>query len=89
MAYQLEFTDKALKDISYFKKTGNKSILKKIFQLLEQIVDTPFEGLGKPEPLKHEYSGYWSRRINSEHRIIYKIENEKIIIIFSSKRHYE
>ncbi len=89
MAYQLEFTEKSLKDIESFKKAGDKSLLKKIFLLLDEIASTPFEGLGKPEPLKHNYSGYWSRRINREHRIIYKVETEKIIIIFSSKGHYD
>lgn len=89
MSYQLEFTAKAIEDIEYFKKTGNKKLLKKIFDLLDQIAQTPFEGIGKPEPLKHQFSGFWSRRIDREHRIIYKVENEKIIIIFSTKGHYD
>ncbi len=89
MSYQLEFTEKALEDIEFFKKTGNIKLLKKIYLLLDQITQTPFEGIGKPEPLKHHLSGFWSRRIDREHRIIYKVENEKIIIIFSTKGHYE
>ncbi len=89
MIYELEFTEKAMADIAFFKRTRNKALLKKIFILLDQILLTPYEGIGKPEPLKHEYLGYWSRRINREHRIIYKIHNNKVIIIFSSKGHYD
>ena len=50
--------------MTFGKKSGNKSILKKITALVEAIEDNPFEGIGKPEQLKHEFSGYWSRRIN-------------------------
>lgn len=61
--------------------TGNeqiKKILKRINLLIKDIQRHPFEGLGKPEPLKHGLSGYWSRRINDEHRIVYKIEDDAI-----------
>jgi len=65
----------------------NKMIFKKIYELIKDIRRNPFEGKGKPEPLKHELTGYWSRRIDSEHRLVYKIENENIIII-RCKDHY-
>ncbi|NTW34402.1 MAG: Txe/YoeB family addiction module toxin [Bacteroidetes bacterium] len=61
--------------------------LKKIMELLKDIKRDPFKGLGKPEPLKHELAGYWSRRITDEHRLVYKISDNDIIII-SCKGHY-
>ncbi len=66
----------------------NKSIIKRINQLIKDIQRTPFKGRGKPEPLKGNLSGFWSRRINGEHRIVYVVEKESIIII-SCKGHYE
>jgi toxin YoeB len=60
----------------------------KIDRLLRDISRDPFKGLGKPEPLKHEYKGYWSRRITAEHRLIYKMENNAIIVA-SLRGHYE
>ena len=62
------------------KKSGDKIVLKKVNSLLEQILDTPFSGVGKPEALKHELSGYWSRRINREHRLIYKVLDHSVVI---------
>ncbi len=61
---ELVITDKAKEDLRYWKKSGNLPIQKKISQILESIQETPFEGHGKPEPLKYELSGTWSRRIN-------------------------
>jgi toxin YoeB len=63
-------------------------ILKKIIQLAENTAQTPFEGIGKPEPLKGNFSGYWSRRINEEHRLVFEITDEAIIIIMC-RLHYE
>ncbi|WP_316765555.1 Txe/YoeB family addiction module toxin [Pedobacter frigiditerrae] len=74
------FLEVAWEDYLYFLNT-DKIIHKKINALLKEIERTPFEGTGKPEPLKHQYSGWWSRRINLEHRLIYKIENSSIIIL--------
>lgn len=86
---EVSYTPDALKDRDFWKKSGNKSILKKITALIEAIEDTPFEGIGKPEQLKHEFSGYWSRRINKEHRIVYEvIEEENKIVVLSLKGHY-
>ena len=70
----------AKNELEYWRKSGNKSIQKKISALLLSIIETPFEGIGKPEPLKHEYAGCWSRRIDREHRIVYEVsENIKTV----------
>jgi len=85
------FAPKALEDLQYWKKSGNKIIQKKIQALILAIQKNPFEGIGKPEQLKHNLSGLWSRRINQEHRLVYEINdrNEIIILdILSLKGHY-
>jgi len=64
-----------------------KQIFKKINELIQSIDRTPFEGIGKPEPLKYQYKGYWSRRITDEHRLIYTVTETEILII-SCKYHY-
>lgn len=75
--------------LDYFKKVNNPVILKKIRHLLDSILNTPFSGIGKPEPLKHNLSGLWSRRINLEHRLVYEIiESDNVILIHSLKGHY-
>ncbi|HAZ0850867.1 Txe/YoeB family addiction module toxin [Enterococcus faecium] len=71
----------------YWHEQGNKSNIKKINKLIKDIDRSPFAGLGKPEPLKHDLSGKWSRRITDEHRLIYRVENETIFI-YSAKDHY-
>jgi len=88
MKYHLDFTGKAKEDISYHRKTGNKAALKKLFTLLEELEQHPFSGSAKPEPLKYELSGMWSRRINKEHRLVYEVEGN-IVFILSAKGHYE
>ena len=75
-------------DMMFWNKSGNKQVLKKIGELITDILEHPETGIGKPEQLKHKYSGMWARRINGEHRIIYKIENEELHII-SLRGHYE
>lgn len=62
------------------EKSGNKIIQQRIAKLIQAIIETPFEGIGKPEPLKYDYTGWWSRRINEEHRIVYKVEADKIVV---------
>ena len=66
----------------------NKNIFKRIAELLKDISRTPFEGLGKPEALKHNLKGCWSRRITDEHRLVYQISKEGFIEIISCKGHY-
>ena len=78
---EIEFTQKAELQLQYWKRAGNEAILKKIRNLIVSILATPFDGIGKPEPLKHELSGYWSRRITDEHRLVYEIKGDKLIII--------
>ena len=85
------YTPQAVEDLKYWKRTGNKAVQKKIEQLITAIIDNPFEGIGKPEPLKHDLTGSWSRRINREHRIIYEVYDKNKIIILeiqSLKGHY-
>ncbi len=74
-------------DIKFWKKSGNKAIQKKIEQLILAILEDPYNGIGKPEALKHKLSGKWSPRINEEHRIIYEII-EDALYIYSLKGHY-
>ncbi|MFN5443070.1 MAG: Txe/YoeB family addiction module toxin [Crocinitomicaceae bacterium] len=87
MSFFIEFSDEAKKDILFFQKAGDKSILIKIKSLILNIQEHPFSGIGKPEPLKHQFTGLWSRRINREHRMIYKV-NQQLITILSLKGHY-
>ncbi|MEO9022556.1 MAG: Txe/YoeB family addiction module toxin [Ginsengibacter sp.] len=85
---QIEIMPDAKKDLDFWVKTGNKVILKKIALLIDSILEHTFEGVGKPEPLKHSLKGTWSRRINQEHRLIYELHNSKILI-HSLKGHYD
>ena len=87
MSFPLDFSDQATEDITYHKKAGNKALLKKMLVLLEEISEHPFTGTGKPEALKHDLAGKWSRRINPEHRLIYEVKDNEIIIV-SLKGHY-
>ena len=89
---EVRYSKKAEKDLEFWAKQGNKNIIKKISELIKAIQLSPFDGIGKPEALKHELSGYWSRRIDAEHRIIYEIIDENtidILSIISLKGHYE
>lgn len=61
-------------------QTADRRILKRINLLIREICRDPFEGIGKPEPLRHALSGYWSRRINDEHRLVYRIAGDSIFI---------
>jgi toxin YoeB len=66
----------------------DKKLYKKIVELIQDIDRSPFSGLGKPEPLKYELSGFWSRRINDEHRLVYSVTDTEIIVI-ACKYHYD
>ena len=87
MAYHLDFSKQAQKDIEFHKKSGDKTILKKLLVLLDELAEHPFTGIGKPEQLKHNLSGLWSRRINREHRLIYEVDKD-CVLIHSVKGHY-
>ncbi|TPW18711.1 MAG: Txe/YoeB family addiction module toxin [Halothiobacillaceae bacterium] len=75
----LVFSDNAWEDYLYWQTT-DRNMIKRINSLIKDIQRSPFEGIGKPEPLKHALSGYWSRRINDEHRIVYKIDANSMYI---------
>ncbi len=81
--------EKAKKDYLYWKQLGNQRIMKRITQLLKDIEKHPFTGIGKPEPLKGNHQGKWSRRITDEHRMVYSISSGRIYIyVFSMRYHY-
>ncbi|WP_055075150.1 Txe/YoeB family addiction module toxin [Pseudanabaena sp. 'Roaring Creek'] len=75
----ITFSDDAWEDYLYWQRTDPK-ILKRINTLIKEIQRNPYEGIGKPEALKHSFSGYWSRRITDEHRIIYKAETDSLLV---------
>ena len=85
---EVEYKKKALEDLAYWKEKGDLKIQNRISDLIKDICNNPFTGIGKPEPLKYELSGLWSRRITRQHRIIYEVFNSKISII-SMKGHYK
>ena len=81
------YKDEALLDLKFWKKSGNKQVQKKITELIADIMLHPETGIGKPEPLKYELSGLWSRHITDEHRIVYKAE-DNVLYIASLRGHY-
>ena len=83
---RLVFTESAWQDYLWFQEK-DRQLLKRINQLIKDTLRTPFEGLGKPEPLKVDLSGYWSRRINDEHRLVYGVTQTDLMII-SCRYHY-
>jgi toxin YoeB len=87
-----EFTQNAWEEFAYWIETESE-IVEKIKELLKDIKRTPFQGLGKPEPLKYDLKGFWSRRITGEHRLVYKVEGKKgenqKCIILQCRFHYD
>ena len=81
------FSDTSWEDYLHWQKT-DKKILARVNLLLKDISRNPYTGLGKPEPLKHKYRGCWSRRIDAEHRLIYRVKDEEIIV-FKCRYHYD
>ena len=86
--YRLVFSMQARTDWDYWKQSGNTAITRKITALLEDMTEHPYMGIGKPEPLKYELSGCWSRRINREHRIIYRVKETEIEVEVLSMRYH-
>ena len=84
---KLPFTEAGWADYLWFQQNDKKS-LKKINTLIKEIQRSPFKGVGKPEPLKANLSSYWSRRINAEHRLVYKVVSDNIIIV-ACRFHYQ
>lgn len=87
-----EFTENGWEDFQYWIETDS-SIVSKIKDLLNEIKKTPFQGTGKPEPLRHDLKGFWSRRITGEHRLVYKVEGKKGIdqkcYVIQCRFHYD
>ena len=83
---KLQFSQNAWEDYLYWQQT-DRGILRRTNSLIKHIQRKPFEGVGKPEPLKHALSGFWSRRINDEHRIVYRIERD-VLFIAQLRYHY-
>ncbi|QSE95913.1 Txe/YoeB family addiction module toxin [Fulvivirga lutea] len=81
------FVDESWEDYLYWQKT-DKKILKRINNLIKDIARNPFDGIGKPEPLKYKYSGFWSRRIDGEHRLIYQVKDDEVYIV-KCRFHYD
>lgn len=87
--YTVNIAPIAQKDLQNHYKSGNKATIKKIERILQDLLENPFIGEGKPEELKFEYKGYWSRRINKKDRLVYRVD-EKIVTVFvvSAMGHY-
>jgi toxin YoeB len=83
---RLVFTESAWQDYQWFQERDRK-LLKRINTLIKDVLRSPFEGIGKPEALKADLSGYWSRRINDEHRLVYAIKDDDVIIV-ACRYHY-
>lgn len=84
---EIKYLPQADEDLAYWARTGNKPMLKKIAQLTRAILENPYAGIGKPEALKYELTGKWSRRITQEHRYVYQIQGQTLFV-FSLKGHY-
>jgi toxin YoeB len=78
--------DQANEDVAWWNST-DQNVLKRINKLIDNCRDTPFSGIGKPEPLKHDLSGLWSRRITKEHRLVYQVESGTLFVL-SCRYHY-
>lgn len=83
----ISFTEKAWLDYSDWA-VQDKKVFKRIQRLIQESLRDPYDGIGKPEPLKNNLQGYWSKRITDEHRLVYRLENENLIII-SCRFHYQ
>ena len=87
--FTIEVASKARKELQLHYKSGNKSVIRKIEQIFLELSNTPYEGTGNPEPLKYQMSGYWSRRITKKDRIIYKVYEDKVVVlVISAIGHY-
>jgi len=84
---EIVLSPEALEHIAHWKKTNNVAVQERIKALKDAIIVSPYKGIGKPEPLKHELAGKWSRRINRKNRFVYAVENDTLYI-YSLKDHY-
>jgi toxin YoeB len=85
---EIKLSAQALTDLAHWKSTNQKSILNRIELLIDSIEKTPYEGIGKPEKLKHVLAGFWSRRITDKHRLIYSVHPDQILIL-NLRGHYK
>ena len=87
--YRIVFSMQAKSDWDFWKSSGNTAIMRKIAALLEDVAEHPYTGTGKPEPLKYELSGCWSRRINKDHRLVYRVKERVVEVeVLPIRRHY-
>ena len=90
MSYEIEFVQSAFDDLEKHKKSGNKQLIRKISDLINELREHPTVGTGKPERLKYYKDETWSRRINNKHRLIYEIQETKILVlVLSMWGHYD
>lgn len=87
--FRLKIEELADQDLKRHYKSGNQASIKKISKILKELTETPFEGIGKPEPLKQHLSGFWSREINKKDRLVYKVNQEEVMVyVISAMGHY-
>ncbi len=84
---KINYTKQAAEDIAYFKR-HDVQVYRRIKKLIEDIIDSPFCGIGKPESLRYHLTGKWSRRITKEHRIVYEVRNDEEITVYQCRYHY-
>ncbi len=88
--YRVTIERQAKTDIEVHIKRGDKALLKRLFRILDELEEHPETGIGQPEQLKYHLNGYWSRRISTVHRLIYKIDNDHVeVLVISAFGHYE
>ena len=88
-SYTILYSPKAIEDIAYFKRYGDASVRKKIDKLVQELETHPKTGTGKVEALRFDLAGFWSRRINDEHRLLYQInEDEQTVLVYKMRGHY-
>ena len=90
MGYTLVYTDVAREDIERLKKSGDMVAIRKLARMLEELIDHPFTGSGKPEHLRYDFSGCWSRRISMKHRLVYQVDDKTVTVnLLSVYGHYD
>jgi toxin YoeB len=88
--YSLEISKKVKNDLVLHSKSGDTATIKRIEKILEELSVHPFTGMGNPKPLKHQLSGYWSRRLNSKDRIVYQVKDDiLVVVLISALGHYD
>ena len=85
---EIDYSARAQQDITFWKRSGDSKAMACISSLIQSIETDPYTGIGKPEALKYELAGLWSRRITKEHRVVYRVLNDNIIEIVSLRFHY-